>query len=138
MAPAHRDDTTGGGGSATVLEERPSIRAAEPRDRQRGLFAAWVLLLVLGLWLAFSPFALDYGHGHGGWWVPLVVGALLVIVSAAALAEIVPNALATLAAGALGVLLFAGGLALADTNVASWNAVAGGALAVFLAAVAAL
>jgi pilus assembly protein TadC len=122
------------GQGPSLLEERPSIRAPEPRDWRRGFFASWILLLALGAWLALSPALIGYGDG---WWVPPLIGALLVIVSAAALAEIVPNAVAASAASALAVLLFAGGLALADSGVASWSVAAGGALAVFLAIVAA-
>jgi hypothetical protein len=135
MTSTRRENLTTTRNPGSLLEERPSIRAPEPRDWRRGFFAAWSLLVALGIWLALSPTVIDYGDG--GWWVPLLVGSMLVIVSAAALAELVPNAVAASAAGALAVLLFAGGLATADSGLAAWSVAAGGALAVFLAIVAA-
>jgi hypothetical protein len=122
---------------SALVEERHTVRAAEPRlDWRRGFLASNGLLILLGLWLLASPFLLSYGTGDEKW-LPAVGGTLIAIAGVLSLAGVVPRVAAAWSAIAVAVCLFVGGLVLADSTVASWNAAVGGALVVFLAIVAA-
>jgi hypothetical protein len=122
---------------AALVEERHTVRAAEPRlDWRRGFLASNGLLVLLGLWLLASPFVLSYGTGDEKW-LPAVGGTLIAIAGVLALAEVVPRLAAAWGAIGVAVCLFVGGLVLADSATASWNAAVGGALVVFLAIAAA-
>jgi hypothetical protein len=123
--------------SAAMVEERPTIRAAEPRlDGRRGFLASDGLLILLGLWLVASPFVLSYGAGDEKW-LPVLSGTLIAAAAVLALAEVVPRLAAAWGVIGIAICLFVGGLVLADSAVATWNAVAGGALVAFLALAAA-
>jgi hypothetical protein len=125
------------GDSSVEIEERHPVPAAEPRlDWRRGFLVSDGLLVLLGLWLVASPSAIHYGAGDEKW-LPIVAGALIVIAATLALAGVVSRRIAAWAVVGVAALLFIGGLALADSAAASWNAVAGAALAAFLGIVAA-
>lgn len=122
---------------ATVVEERHAVPAAGPRlDWRRGFLVSDGLLILLGLWLVVSPSVVSYGPGDEKW-LPVVAGALVASAAVSALAGIAPRPVAAWAIFGIAAGLFVAGLALADSTAASWNAAAGGALAAFLAIVAA-
>ncbi len=137
MASEQRDEHEEAGGLPEILEERPTIRPAEPRlDWHRGFVASDLLLVLLGLWLIASPFVLSYGGGDSEW-VPVVSGALIALLGVAALLGIVPRLTAAWTVIGLAALLFVSAFTLADTTEATWNTAAAGALAAFLGIVAA-
>jgi hypothetical protein len=137
MARTKRQQYGEGETPAALVEERHTVRAAEPRlDWRRGFLASNGLLILLGLWLAASPFVLSYGSGDEKW-LPVLAGTLIAAAGVLALAELVPRLAAAWGAIGVAVCLFVGGLVLADSAAASWNAAVGGALVVFLAIAAA-
>jgi hypothetical protein len=123
------------GDPESIVEEPRPIPAAEERARWRDQYlAADGLLVLLGAWLVVSPLFLDYGDGDATW-DPIVSGALIVAASAGLVWRSRPAAAFTVAVVA--VWLFVSAFWLADSSAATWNAIAGGGLAFFLAIAAA-
>lgn len=138
---------SGGEGTSTkLIDERPEPLSAqagpgatepdEPRHSLRYdlVGSVWLSILV-GLWLIVSPLALGY-EDDDATWLPIAAGALIAlfaILRATGVRRVVLHFLAM----AVGAGLIIGAILLTDTDLARWNGVIGGALAVFLAMVSA-
>ena len=111
-------DTT----AADVHEER-----AEPAQTMAGV---WVFAALIGIWLLFSPIALEYGRGDSEANV-IIVGALALAIALCGITRLVPGRILGAACLLLGIWLVASAACLADSsNVRVDSVLMGGALVV--------
>jgi peptidoglycan/LPS O-acetylase OafA/YrhL len=138
---------SGGEGTSTkLIDERPEPASAQPGpgatepDQPRhslrfDLIGSVWLTILLGVWLIASPLVLDYEVDDARW-LPIAAGgliALFAILRATGARSVVLQFLTMV----VGAALVVGAILLADTDLARWNGIVGGALAFFLAMVAA-
>jgi hypothetical protein len=140
---------SGGEGTSTkLIDERPepasaqpgpgAIEPDEPRHSLRfDLVGSIWLTILVGLWLVASPLALGYEEDETAMvWIPIAAGALIAlfaVLRATGVRSVLLHFLTMAVAGALVVV----SLIVAETDLARWNGIAGGAIAFFLAVVAA-
>jgi hypothetical protein len=136
---------SGEGTSGKLIDERPEPLSArpgpgatepdEPRHSLRyDLVGSIWLTILLGLWLIVSPLALPYEEDDASW-LPIAAGALIALF-AILRATGVRSVLLHFLTMAVGAGLVVGAILLADTDLARWNGIVGGAVAFFLAMVA--
>jgi hypothetical protein len=92
--------------------------------------------VVLGIWLAVSPWILGYGHGDPRW-IDIVLGSLVAGAALARATGAYREAYLSWFNVAVGVWLVVAGLALDHTAVATWNDLGVGAT-VFVVAIASI
>ena len=142
MAPSSGEGTSG-----KLIDERPEPLSAqegpgatepdEPRHSLRyDLVGSVWLSILLGLWLIVSPLVLGYDQDEDASWLPIAAGALIVLFAILRATGVRSAALHFLNM-AVAVGLFVGALLIAETDLARWNGIVGGALVFFLAIVAA-
>jgi SPW repeat len=105
-----------------------------PRDWRQDLVGASGIVVLLGLWLIFSPLLLGYGSDDADW-NPVACGVVATVVALVGAIRRARAAIPGWLLMAIGVWLFASGFWLAESSQASWNARGAGALMFFLGSV---
>lgn len=104
------------------------------RDWRQDVAGVDAIVVVLGLWLIASPFALGYGTDDATW-SPAVSGAVAIMLAVGQTIRRARSATPGWILMVIGVWLFASGFWLADSSQASWNALGAGTLMFFLGSV---
>jgi SPW repeat len=111
-------------------------QAMSPPDPRAQIRRRSSINVVLGIWLAVSPWILGYGHGDPRW-SDIVLGSLVAGAALARATGAYREAYLSWFNVAVGVWLVVAGLAVDHTAVATWNDLGVGAT-VFVVAIASI